>query len=328
MNTSLHQLKKTFRERNPEWANLLDKAKNQKEVEALQVKFMDEALGKLAQAYGKSPEELDYTDKTACVVLKPDQYQNLINASGDAIEQNLHVILDSLSRLKGMDNDDEYTVAAQIAAGGIGALGLAAGAAYKANIIEGALEDIAIVAGVETATVAVVCGIATIAIVAIIIPIIYYMEKPAACITLLINELDTSVNFKEQHNDHGKPQLITDPIKEAFLIGTPHQRSYGGFIVTTKRDNALIGTQYGFVYTIGDGGTDIAYGTECPLTGIYVDNNCYCAFGISAKDAADKTDSENKQEYSAENDETTLSIKCNSGSGSIAYYVARVRKNN
>jgi len=84
---------------------------------------------------------------------------------------------------------------------------------------------------------------------------------------------------------------------------------------------ALYGTQYGFTYKYKN--INLSFGVECPLTSIYVDNNCWCGVGTSSKEAAEQTDKQNKQVWKASGDGISLSIEVNSGSGSIAYYLAR-----
>ncbi|UCX04566.1 hypothetical protein [Shewanella glacialimarina] len=324
MSTSLHSLKSSFRSVYPEYAKLLDSAKSQAEIKKLQSQFLKEAQYNLAKALNKTPEQLLAADQTAPIALTQKQYENLINATGNVIEQQLHVILDGTSRLKSMEKDDPATVTAQIVISGLVALG---GIAYKAagtELVAGAVEAAAAYAGVEVATVGAVCAIAAIVIVAILIPIIYFMEKPANCIVLLINELDDELAFKSDANVHGKPMLMTTPIPQAVVIPGVRTVATAGFIATEKREDALVGTQYGFTFSYKN--IDLTFGVECPLTGIYVDNNCYCGIGISPNDAAEKTDSTNKQSYTTSKDGITLSITCNSGSGSIAYYVARAYK--
>lgn len=324
MTTSLHSLKTSFRSVYPEYATLLDSAKSQGEIRTLQNKFLLEAQQNLAKALNKKPEDLLATDQTAPFALTQKQYENLINATGDVIEQQLHIILDGTARLKSMEKDDAATLTAQLIISGVVALGVIAFKAAESELIVGAVETAAAYAGVEVATVGVVCAIAAIVIVAILIPIIYYMEKPANCIVLLINELDDELAFKSDSNVHGKPMLMTSPIPEAVIIPDVRTVATAGFIATEKKEDALVGTQYGFTFSYKN--TELTFGVECPLTGIYVDNNCYCGVGISAHDAAKKTDSLNKQSYSTSQGGISLSIKCNSGSGSIAYYVARAYK--
>ena len=75
-----------------------------------------------------------------------------------------------------------------------------------------------------------------------------------------------------------------------------------------------------------EGGKEFAFAFDCPLTGLYVDNNCYCAIGETAKTVAELTDEHNKQAWKDEKDGYGISIKCNDPSGSIAYYIVRIYK--
>lgn len=330
MSESLHTLKTSFRAAYPEYATLLDRAKSQSEVKKLHSQFLVEARQNLAKALNKNPEDLLDTDTTAPIALTEKQYEILINATGDKIKQQLHVIIDGTSRLKGMENDDPATVTAQLLISGIVSLGTVAYAATSSSLVQGAVEAAAALIGVEVATVAVVVAIAAVVIVAIVIPILYFMEKPANCIVLLINQLDDELVFDSDFNFHGKPMLMTSPIPQAVII--PDVRKVrtvttAGLIATEKKDMALIGTQYGFTFKYKD--ISLSFAVGCPLTSVDVDNNCYCVIGKGAKYAADKTDDKtdgNKQFCSTSKDGITLSIECNSPSGSIAYYVARAYK--
>jgi hypothetical protein len=324
MMTIDHKLKDGFRKLFPEHAAALAKAKTQKEINVLHEKFIQEAKENLAKALGKKVSELTDTDQTAPIALKKEEYEILINATGDTIKNQLHVIIDGLERLKNMEDDDAGWVTAQILLSGVAALGGIAIAATQSALIVGAVEAAAAYAGVTAATVASVCAIAVLVIVLILIPILYFMEKPANCIVLLINELDQPLTFLEDYNEHGKPRLMTSPIPPAVVIPGVGTYPSAGLIATEKKEMALVGTQYGFVMKYKD--KQFAFGVECPLTSIYEDNNCYCAIGQNAEHAANETAEHNTQFYEDSKDGITISIRCNSGSGSIAYYVARAYK--
>jgi hypothetical protein len=324
MSSTVHSLKTRFREVYPEFATQLEKAKSQEEVEQLQQKFLLEARTNLARLLNKPVEALEASDQTAPIILTEQQYSFLVNATGDTIMNQLHVLLDGTARLKSMEQDDAAAVTAQLIISGVLSLGGIAIAASRSALIVGAVEAAAAYMGVQVATVGLVCGIAAIVIVAILIPIIYFMKKPANCIVLVINELDQDLTFKGDYNVHGKPMLMTSPIPKAVVIPDVKTFRTAGFIATEKRENALVGTQYGF--TMAYGNKDLSWGVECPLSSIYVDNNCYCGIGISAQTAAETTNSKNVQSWAETKDGITLSIKCNSGSGSIAYFIARAYK--
>ena len=148
------------------------------------------------------------------------------------------------------------------------------------------------------------------------------MAKPANCIVVLINELNKPLLFSKDHNIHGKPHVITHEILNGTTTsgGKPISPVIG-FISTEKRSGALYGTQYGF--TMKYGKTRLSFGVCNPLRG---KNNCFCKFDKSAKYVAEETDKQNQQQWSVMKGGITLSIKCNSSSGSSAYYVARAYK--
>ncbi|WP_198294383.1 hypothetical protein [Burkholderia ubonensis] len=334
----IEQLRATFRDTHPELAKFFDQAKSQKEVEQYRELFINQARERLATLLGKSVEQLDDTDQTCYVALKPDELQGLLSASGDQIESLIHKYLDGLQRLKDMTNDDPYTVTAQVLFLGATAVGSIAISSAYSKLLQGATELVAAFAGVETATVAVVCAVAAIIVLMVVIPIIYYMEKPALCMVGIINLLtdeavsesgDTTkyqLDFVDDHNDHGKPVLMTTPLPGAIdmsSIGRPLQAGIG-FVATSKRDNALRGTQYGFTYKVHSGSPNLSFGVEDPL--IFGDNAGYCAIGSDSQSAADAVDSDGNLDYSAEGSGYNLRIRCNSGSGDIAYYIATVSK--
>jgi len=262
MSASVHTLKQSFRQVFPEFANRLDGARSQDEVSKIHAQLIQETQATLAKALNKSVGDLTATDQTAPIALTQKQYEILISASGDTIEQQLHVILDGTSRLKSMEQDDSAAITAQIVLSGVVALGGVACSAASSQLVAGAVETAAAYFGVETATVGVVCAIAAVVIVAIIIPIIYFMEKPANCIVLLINELDEDLTFLGDYNVHGKPMLMTTPIPQAVVIPGVRPVATAGFIATAKRDDALVGTQYGFTFKYKD--LDLSFGVECP----------------------------------------------------------------
>ncbi len=316
-----HKLRVGFRTLFPQYAKELDAAKSQAEINTLHSRFVLECQQKLEAALAKSNLAGQETDQTACIPLSSETYETLIHATGDTIKNQLHVLLDGLERLKGMEDDDAGLVTAQIILSGALGVGLLSTSTVVVKLATGAVEAVAAFAGVEAATVGVVCAVVALVIVAVLIPIIYYMEKPALTIALLINELDKPLVFQDQYNVHGKPTLITTPIPNGVVIPDVGTYAVAGFIASQKRDEALVGTQYGF--TMKYDNVTLAYGMDCPLTGIYKDNNCYCAFGETAQTAAEKTDKSNVQYSEARQGNLNLSIRCNSGSGSIAYYVAR-----
>ncbi|AVK83766.1 hypothetical protein C3943_09390 [Lysinibacillus sp. B2A1] len=320
------KLKQGFRSLFPDYATKLEKATSQEEINQLQATFIEERKLELAKVLGKDILELNASDYTAPFPLKKETYEILVNATGDTIKKQLHVIIDGLERLKGMENDEAGLVTAQMLLSGVLGIGLLSTSTVVAKLAVGAVEAVAALAGVTAATVGIVVAVVALVIVSILIPIIYFMEKPANAIVLLINELDKPLVFEQDHNVRGVPALMTETIPEGIEIPGIAKYPVGGLIASQKADKSLYGTQYGFTMRYGSTDTKLSFGVECPLTSLYHDNNCYCAIGESAKKAAETTTKKNKQFWETEKDGIKLSIRCNSGSGSIAYYVARAYK--
>ncbi len=315
-----HQLKDTFRRRFPEYARELDSAESEKEVFALRDGYLADALANLKRALREAGH--DEEDRTAPFALTEATYQRLIDARGNEIKNELQRLMDGLSALSEYEHEDQAAemTAQLIVSGGI-SLGGVSQKAAAGQLAAGATEAAAAYFGVTTATVAVVAAVAVLVIVAIIIPIVYFILKPAACIVLLINELEVALELDSEYNVSGKPSLATSPIDPAVVIPDVKTVPVAGFIISEKKESALVGTQYGFVMKAES--DQLAFGTECPLTALYTDNNCFCDFDISAEKAAEKTEDKNKQEYEADNGKVRTSIRVNSGAGSHAYYIAR-----
>jgi len=318
----IEQMKVRFRTSSPDDARVLEAAKSQEDLERTYELLLQRARERLAKALGKKPEELNDSDQSPVIALKEDLYNNLINARGDDIEAQLHVVLDGLQRLKGMDQDDAYLVAAQVLMMGALAIGSGAVAATQSALLGGYTVAAAVYFGVQTATVEIVCALAALLVLLIVVPIIYYMKKPALCLVLVINEMDNQIDWVEDYNVHGKPTLHFPSLPGGTII-PGYTVVKAGFVATQKKDNALQGTQYGFTYQLG--GTNLVYGVTCPL--VIGDNAGYCQIGGDAQQVAEQVDSQGSLYSEAKRGPLTTSIRCNSGSGSVAYYVARAFQN-
>jgi hypothetical protein len=301
----------------PEYAKELDAAKSHEQIETLYSRFVLECQQNLDKALAKSNLPAQNTDQTCPVLLLPDVYERLINARDDAIKNELTILMDGLQRLKDYEKNAEAMSAAILMAGCI-AVGLTATTIALSEVAVGATVEAAALAGVLAATPAVIVAIVALIIIAIIIPILYFMFKPAACFALLINELDKELYFKGECNIHGKPKLITPRIPAMRTIGK-NRYAAGGLIATVKHDGALIGTRYGCTYKYGD--DVLALGMQCPLTD--PKNNCYCGFDEEACTAAEKTDQQNVLYDEKTKGKLKQSIRCNSHTGDVAYFIAR-----
>ncbi len=316
-------LKQKFRELFPEEAKRLQSAKSQEEIESIHSELLKEAEEKLQTELKKAGMEPMLRDQTAPILLHHDVYQTLIHANGNQIREQIHKLIDGLARLRNQEHSSAEFISMSLNIVGVLALGFVAISAANTGLDAGLMAAAASLLGVEAATVAVIVGIVTVVIIGIIIPILYYMFKPAACLILLINETDKPLIWKNDYNVHGKPVLKLNPLPKPqpdILNGGKYY--IAAFISTQKDKDALFGTQYGFTYSYDDK-VDLTFAVENPLTATYVDNNCYCVINETAIYAAGKTNEHNKQNWETTKGDFKLSIKCNSGSGSVAYYIAR-----
>ncbi|MDQ0781654.1 hypothetical protein [Chryseobacterium sp. W4I1] len=323
--TELLNLKKSFSTAFPDYYNQLEACKTEQQLKETYEKIRADAFEKARPYLAEGDDPTGFP----AMALTPQQYTNLITASGSNIKVYVTSMLNQAQVIQ-PDFSVGQTVATLIG-GGMTAIGTVAGAAFGAGVLAGAVEAIAVAAGVAAVTVAGLVTLIAVAIVAIIIPIIYFMLKPACCFALVLNETSNDLKWKDDYNVHGKPIGYTPTISAAINIPEPIPGAglyvYAGIVQTDKRDNALVGTQYGFTYSNALNKYDVNFGVECPLTSLYVDNNCFCEINSTSENAADQTDSKNVLSYSAssENPKLNVSINCNSGSGYVAYYVARVQ---
>ena len=261
--------------------------------------------------------------------LTPDNATQFIEANGGEIETVLQTTVQSLANsVPNLTTPDQC--AAAFFTSGVAAMGIAGIGAFNAALGSGVVASVAMAAGIEALTLAGAVGIVVLVIVAIFIPIPFFMLKPATTFICVINQTQGTLYYDGDYEVSGQVPHKVESIPGAFVLpGVPPSYSAGIF-TTSKRDNALVGTQWGFNLTNQSPKTstavDFGYGAECPLTAIYVDNNCYTGFNMSAEALADATDNANVQNstasYPATNPTHTSVINCNSGGGSHAYYIA------
>lgn len=324
--TELQGLEASFSKAYPEYHSQLKACKNETELQVAYEKIKQDAYQKAKPylAVGDDPTGFP------TIALTPDMYERLIAASGDSIKIYVTAILNQAQLIQ-PDFSVGKTVATLIG-GGLTAIGSVAAAAFGGGIIGGAVASAAVAAGVTAVTVAGLVTLIAVVIVGIIIPIIYFALKPACCFVLVVNETSKTINWADDYCAHGKAIGHTPFINPAINIPPPIPDSgkyvYTGIVQSSKNDGALVGTQYGFTYAYGAnvaGSPKVNFGVECPLTSIWVDNNCYCAIDSSSSNAANETDSKNALSYTASKTPLDVSIKCNSASGYVAYYVARIK---
>lgn len=328
-NITNHELALTFRRVFPEYAAKMDAAKTEEE----KYKAYEEILGMARAKYQNVMKQTlgdDAPNGYAPIALKPEQVQSLISASGDQIKVRMDTLMQSIELLQNYENDEEM-MGVQMSLAGMAAITVSAIPVVAAKLLEGIVEITAIIEGIAAASPAAIIAAVGIIVILIVIPIIYFITKPAMGCILLINELEEDLEYTDSSFTHGKLTGYTETIPKCIIVpqsdGSPaHVYAASGFYTGSKIDYALIGVQAGFTLAGKSSGKTFSFGFDCPLSSMYVDNNCYCSVGGSAEDAAQKTDDNNKQEWKDEKDGYGIEIKCNSPSGSVAYYIARIYK--
>ena len=178
-------------------------------------------------------------------------------------------------------------------------------------------------ATVQFCTPTVIVATIAVIIVALLIPLIYFTEKPAVCILLVINELRQDLLFKDEYCVHGKRIAVTKRIPKIASSKEGDIFYSAGLFSSQKKASALIGTQYGFTLQQEDiDKITFNFGVECPLS--QGKNSCLVGCNQTSKSIAEQTDKHQKQQDTCIHNEYELEIKCHSPKGSAAYYIARI----
>ena len=327
INKGMAELFNTAREVFPELMEELDACTTLEQKKEVQQKHLLIHVNKLNAHLGKGPITADQLAHNKDDLMDPfsltdPKYNSLISAEGDDIETQIVHLLDGIARLKkDIDESESYLVASLLDTGLI-AIGTVAIAAVSTALLGGEALFAAIFSGIAEASAAVIAAIGSVIFLLVFLPA-FYFSKPAVGIILLINDTDEDICFVEDFNKHGKPEVYTTPIIRKIAAKEETIRN-AGFITTQKHDNAWVGTQYGVTYKYKKVLFQLAVGV--PLTALYNDNNCYCAIGSTAEEAADKTGKLNVQSYNAKGSGIKVDIKVNSKHGSVGYYIARLYK--
>lgn len=327
-------IKKRLKKWYPNEINAFENAKSDEEIISLQKKFISEAKRRLTLELQKANMDskiltmLKNTDETVAIAITEELYQTLYNARGSQIQTELVKLFDTIQRLKDMGSQDEEVLTCAMINGGIAALGISMVTDLILNILAGLGLAEAIFTTLTTLGMSIV-GIAVDIIVLAIIPIFYFMAKPAACMFIIINELDTDLVIDSEDVIHGKVNVKTTKIPGAMKIS--HIIRSGGIWSTQKKDCALYGSQYAVVLkqekSISGSepdSTKFAIGVECPLA----DGKNSCAVGINKTVAqiGKAVNAKRLQEVSDDNGIYKMEMHCHSASGSLAYYVCRIYK--
>lgn len=326
--------KKIFDETFPEHSKRLHMATTDSERMAIILELKQFAADQYQKQTGLS---LDDPTGGGTYFMLPDQYTNLTTMTGDNLINQMTSMVNTLSFIKQMNN--EVQISGQMFSAGcylLVAAGFTAMFASAAIITGGAAGVItAGVAGVAAAggagpVVALVVAI----VVAVLVPFLYFMFKPAYILSFVINDTSQILSWVDHYEVHGKltgwASSINPRVPIAQSNGTTAVYRSMAIVTGQKRDNALVGCQVGFRYSYPNASTpiNIAIGTESPLTSIYVDNNVWTEFNVSAEQVAEDTDANDKLSRTATLSPLVSTINCAKPSGDGAFSVAVVSDQN
>jgi hypothetical protein len=311
--TLLMQSKAIFASAFPKHAAQFEKAQTDEERFAIYEDLLAFSKKQYMDLTGEDPQG------SATYVLTPTQYQSLTQATGDQIAIQIQTIVNTLSLVQNMKDKDQ--IAAQMFNAGVFVFSAAAVTAFNAGVTVGMAILDAAAGAIATVGTAPVVALVVAVIVAVLVPFLYFMFKPAYTFVMLINQTDKALTWGGDYEVHGKLTNFVDtiPVPSVFTDKTLYT---AGFVAGSKRDNALVGCQMGFIYQY-DSKTNFAYGVESPLTSIYVDNNCYCDFNVTAEQIANTTDSKNVLTSTATLNNFSSKITCANKSGDGAWCLAQ-----
>lgn len=113
-----YNLKLAFRRVFPEYSLKLENCNSQSELTKVHKEIIKEARYNLAVALKKDISELSAADETAPMILTEEEYQDLIDAKNDVVKNKLLTMVDGVSRLKGMKDEDPIKVTLQLVISG------------------------------------------------------------------------------------------------------------------------------------------------------------------------------------------------------------------
>ena len=333
------KLKEKFTILFPEYAKLLESAKSEEEFDTIHTKLIDEQTKKFQKSVEYQSQLTDSLSKKKQPSVdagipfspSPELYDQLINATGDDIEDLINNILNTMYEVAQLKPEDADSIKEALTREGIlGLLGIVVGIAplaVSAAILAASGAALPIALPGFAAFAAVV--IAAAALMCLVMVPLFFGLKPAACFMLLLNETGQDLIWKKSHNIHGKEIHRTNKISPpCILIKGKVDKYYpsAGFFVTTKRDIASIGTTY--ATTVKCGKVECNFGLKVPLnhTDGKSENSCRAIFyNDGTKFAAELAD-ENPAILSSDDSHYNLrcKIRCNSKKGQIAFYIARV----
>jgi len=330
--TLLAPAKKIFDETFPDHSKKLHMAITDSERMAVIRELKQFAADQYQKQTGLS---LDDPSGGGTYFILPSQYTSLTTLTGDSLINQMTTMANTLAFIKQMDNEVQISGQMFNAACYLmvtsGFTAMFASAAIvtgsAAGIITAGVTGIAAAGGVAPVVALVVA-----VIVAVLVPFLYFMLKPAYILSYVINDTDKKLSWVDHYEVHGKLSGWAPSINARVPIlnenGITSVYRSMGIVTGQKRDNALVGCQVGFRYSYPDQPTaiDIAIGTESPLTSIYVDNNVWTEFNISAEQVAKNTNSKDKLSSTASLAPLTTTINCAKASGDGSYSVAVISK--
>lgn len=315
------ELKAKFEEVFPEYAQRLNTAIANGSLEEVYNEIVREAQDAMVAACAGMNED-DASGIPAIII--DETYKAMVEAENGDIKYYITYFLNTLQLVKPyLDNDDLEMVAKYFILGEIFTL-TSFGISVYLNALAKGVTTFEACASTLVSTAGGVASIVTFVVVTALIPIIYFMEKPAVTIMMFINDLKHDIWMVDSHCKHGK---ILSKIKE-IKSGAKVDSHLAGVYTSSKRDDALVGSTVAYKFQVrksGKAAKDFYIGLECPLSSLYGGNCCYASFKAdNLSSVCDAVHDKQEKTYHIEEDGYAIDIRCNSKSGSVAYYIGRI----
>ena len=326
-----NEFEKTFSEHVNKLENLPTLEQKEEYTSDLLNKYENQLSSSLSEL--KIKDELDQqfafkisADKPIHISLTVEKYQKLKNARGSQIEVELTNLMKELHQIKTQIQCHENSledIGKEMSKTGICGIGpVTLSSLYsevKSPVLKSVESGISNSLGLSSETISVLESIISFISVTVITNII---SRESSVMMFIFNELDSELINVNSEAIHGEIITTTNPIPGIKIESDQSKLISGGLFLGKKYNYAPIGAQVGWQFK--SKGHQISFASDCPITSLFVYNNCYCGFDIDAREAAKLTDKFDKQYYFDSSGGVAAEIRVHSQYGSPAYNIGRI----
>ncbi|AJR05521.1 hypothetical protein C9J03_00010 [Photobacterium gaetbulicola] len=340
MNSDLVHLKALFSKAYPAEAAALSRCKSEEELYQLREIFLSKAKAALNSALVQDglslpalKKGIDSENSQGSQVLLEPLLSKLTNASGDKVKTYVQTALSNFNNVADLgDNDGALKLSFTLLGGFSASIGLEMGRQVATQLLRStAMSFSTTFIAASAVSSAVIVAAATFVVFSVVIPLVYFILKPAQCVMLLINNTSKIISLESTHNFHGKTDTVTPLIAGATKYedddGDITRANFSGVFNSLKRSGALIGVETGYNFNIIDREEQIidsfSLGVSNPLNG---NNKQAVSFNRTAENIDGELTSSLSSTAKSERSDYEITMSMNSTSGGQSYYVATISK--